>query len=65
MEGTISTPPRAGKVYAARLELKEQIRKTKAELHTAGPIHRKDLSRHLRHLQTDLRQYDRLRRGGA
>ena len=37
-----------------------KIRKAKAELTTAGKIHRKDLIRYIRRLEKELREYDRL-----
>lgn len=59
MTGTISMPPRTGKVYAARIELKEKIRKAEEELRSAGPIHSRDLQKHLRRMKNQLRIYDR------
>lgn len=41
----------------------EKIRAAKAELKTAGPIHRKDLSRYIRRLEKELRIYDGYHRG--
>lgn len=34
------------------------------ELKTAGPIHRKDLTRHIRRMERELRDYDRFHKGG-
>ena len=42
-----------------REELAEKIRKAEAELKTAGPIHRKDLLKHLRRMRAELTTYDR------
>lgn len=41
-----------------RQELIEKIRRTKRELKTAGPIHRRDLGKHLKRMQAQLKQYD-------
>ena len=55
----ISTPPRSGKVYAARMEIKEKIRKAEEELKTAGPIHSRDLQKHIKRMKNQLRIFDR------
>lgn len=47
----------------SREEHIEKIRKAKAEMKTAGVIHRKDLSRYIRRMEKELREYDRLHRG--
>jgi hypothetical protein len=47
----------------SREEHVEKIRKAKAEMKTAGVIHRKDLSRYILRLEKELREYDRLHRG--
>ena len=47
----------------SREEHVEKIRKAKAEMKTAGVIYRKDLSRYIRRLEKELREYDRLHRG--
>lgn len=65
MTGTISMPPRTGKVYAARIELKEKIRKAEEELRNAGPIHSRDLQKHLRRMKNQLRIYDRYHETGG
>lgn len=36
----------------------EEIKRTERELQTAGPIHKKDLFRHLIRLKRELKQYD-------
>lgn len=36
----------------------EKIEATREEIKTAGPIHRKDLYRHLKRLTKELREYD-------
>lgn len=59
MENLFAMPPRTGKVYAARVELKEKIRKAEDELRSAGPIHSRDLQKHLRRMKNQLRIYDR------
>jgi hypothetical protein len=56
---------RSGKTYQARMELKEKIRKAQEELKTAGPIHSRDLRKHIRRMQNQLRIYDRYHRGVA
>lgn len=48
-----------------RAELQDKIRKTREEMKTAGPVHRRDLGRHLRRLEAQLKQYDRFRKGAA
>lgn len=45
-----------------REEHVNKIRAAQAELAKAGPIHRRDLRRHLRRLQSELRAYDRYRK---
>ena len=40
-----------------------KIRAAKAELKTAGPIHRKDLIRYIRRMEKELRIYDSYHRG--
>ena len=47
----------------SREEHIEKIRKAKSEMKTAGAIHQKDLSRYIRRLEKELREYDRLHRG--
>jgi hypothetical protein len=47
----------------SREEHVEKIRAAKAEMKTAGPIHRKDLSRYIRRLEKELRIYDSYQRG--
>jgi hypothetical protein len=47
----------------SREEHVEKIMKAKAEMKTAGAIHRKDLSRYIRRMEKELREYDRLHRG--
>lgn len=59
MENLIAMPPRTGKVYAARVELQKKIRKAEEELKTAGPVHRRDLQKHLRRMKNQMRIYDR------
>lgn len=46
-----------------REQLVEKIRAAKEELKTAGVIHRKDLSKHIRRMEKELRDYDRFQRG--
>lgn len=42
-----------------RAELVERIRQAKAEAACAGPIHRRDMLKHIRRLERELRDYDR------
>lgn len=42
-----------------REQLEEKIHQTRHEMKTAGPIHYRDLRKHLNRLQNQLRQYDR------
>lgn len=41
-----------------REQLIEKIRKAKRELETAGPIHRRDVGKHIKRMTAQLRQYD-------
>lgn len=58
MTEMITMPPRTGKVFMARMELEEKIMQTKNEMKTAGPVHRRDLRKHLKRMTAQLRQYD-------
>lgn len=42
-----------------RDEYIQKIDKAKAELQTAGPIHKRDLTRYIHRLEKELRIYDR------
>ena len=42
-----------------RNELKAKIQAAETELTTAGAIHRKDLTKHIRRMKKELRDYDR------
>lgn len=42
-----------------RDELKAKIQAAETELTTAGVIHRKDLTKHIRRMKKELRDYDR------
>ena len=44
-----------------RAEMQEKIRKAEAELKTAGPIHGRDLRKHIKRLKRELVIYDRYR----
>lgn len=59
MTEMITMPPRTGKVFMARLELEEKIMQTRQEMKKAGPVHRRDLRKHLKRMLAQLRQYDR------
>ena len=41
-----------------REQLEEKIMQTKHEMKTAGPVHRRDLGKHLKRMLAQLRQYD-------
>ena len=58
MTEMITMPPRTGKVFMARIELEEKIMQTKRAMKTAGPVHRRDLRKHLKRMLAQLRQYD-------
>ena len=42
-----------------RAELVNKIRKAEAELKTAGPIHARDLHKHIKRMKKELSTYDR------
>jgi hypothetical protein len=42
-----------------REELITEINRTREEMRTAGPIHRRDLVKHLARIKAELRRYDR------
>lgn len=42
-----------------RDQLVEKIMQTKQEIKTAGPVHRRDLRKHLKRMLAQLAQYDR------
>lgn len=42
-----------------RNELKAKIQAAETELTTAGAMHRKDLTKHIRRMKKELRDYDR------
>ena len=42
-----------------RDQLVEKIMQTKQEIRTAGPVHRRDLRKHLKRMLAQLAQYDR------
>ena len=58
MTEMITMPPRTGKVFTARMELEEKIMQTRQEMKKAGPVHRRDLRKHLKRMLAQLRQYD-------
>ena len=58
MTEMITMPPRTGKVFMARMELEEKIMQTRQEMKKAGPVHRRDLRKHLKRMLAQLRQYD-------
>ena len=59
MTEMITMPPRTGKVFTVRMELEEKIMQTRQEMKKAGPVHRRDLRKHLKRMLAQLRQYDR------
>ena len=46
-----------------RDELIERIEMTKKAIQFAGPVHRRDLRKHLKRMQAQLRRYDRFQAG--
>ena len=42
-----------------REQLMEKIMQTKQEIKTAGPVHRRDLRKHLKRMLAQVAQYDR------
>ena len=42
-----------------RQQLEETIKAAKAQLATAGTIHRRDLYKHIKRMERELRDYDR------
>ena len=42
-----------------REQMMEKIAQAVAEMKTAGPLHRRDLRKHVKRMQTQLKQYDR------
>ena len=42
-----------------REQLVEKIMQTRQEIKTAGPVHRRDLRKHLKRMLAQLAQYDR------
>lgn len=46
-----------------RAELVERIRAEKLEAMTAGKIHRRDLHKHIKRMERELRDYDRFQEG--
>lgn len=41
-----------------REQMEEKIMQTRQEIKTAGPVHRRDLRKHLKRMLAQLRQYD-------
>ena len=42
-----------------REEMVGKISRAKAEIMCAGPVHRRDLGKHIRRMEAELRRYDR------
>lgn len=51
-------------VDAVRANFVIKLNAARKELKTAGPIHRKDLTRHIRRMERELYDYDRFHKGG-
>ena len=49
----------------AREEFIQELEAAKTELKTAGPIHKRDLRKHIRDMERELREYDRFQRDAA
>ena len=47
-----------------REEYVAKLKAARQELKTAGPIHRKDLTRHIQRMERELYDYDRFHKGG-
>ena len=45
-----------------REQLAAKLRKAKEELKTAGPIHKRDLQKHIWRMQREINDYDRFRK---
>ena len=41
-----------------REQMEKKIMQTRQEIRTAGPVHRRDLRKHLKRMLAQLRQYD-------
>ena len=65
MTEMITMPPRTGKVCTVRMELEEKIMQTRQEMKKAGPVHRRDLRKHLKRMLGQLAQYDRYQAAAA
>ena len=44
-----------------REQLEEKIMQTRQEINSAGPVHKRDLRKHLKRMLAQLAQYDRYR----
>ena len=42
-----------------REKIVEKIRRAESALHSAGPIHTRDLHKHIKRMRRELKQYDR------
>ena len=49
----------------AREQFVRELEAAKAEMKTAGPIHRRDLRKHIREMERELQDYDRFQREAA
>ena len=49
----------------AREQFVQELEAAKAEIKTAGPIHRRDLRKHIRDMEHELRDYDRFQKEAA
>ena len=48
-----------------RNEIAAKIRAAQEEVKTAGPVHRRDLNKHIKRMQRELRDYDRFHAAAA
>lgn len=49
----------------AREKFVQELEAAKLEIKTAGPIHRRDLQKHIRDMERELRDYDRFQKDAA
>ncbi len=49
----------------AREQFVQELEAVKAEAKTAGPVRRRDLRKHIREMERELRDYDRFQREAA
>ena len=49
----------------AREQFVQELEAAKNEIKAAGPIHRRDLQKHIRNMERELRDYDRFQKDAA